>query len=133
MIKQIERIMKKLFEDSNQWHNNHFYLCESEEEYNAKLAEARETERNSKFPNPWHKGGTLIGKPVNEGIFTCSPSTLVMDGFASYGGRKFEAEGFSQTLQVGWMYNGCTIANIYIKPNGIIKNEMVETKEWWVS
>lgn len=125
--------MRLLFEDNNQWHYNRFYLCESDEEYNQKLSQAREEEKASVFPNPWKKGDTLVGKPVEEGTFTCSPSTLVMDGFASYGGRDFKAEGFSQTLQVGWIYNSRNVAHIYIKPNGIIKNEQVETKEWWTA
>ena len=125
------KIMKLLFEDRNQYHLDRYYQCESEDEYNQELAKAKADAKNSEYPDPWGKG-VIVGQPVSEGEITCFPSTIVMDGFASRGGRELRAMGFTQCLQTG-RYNGYRISHHFIKPDGIVQNERVETKEWWTA
>ena len=86
----------------------------------------------SEFPNPWGEG-TMVGRPCYEGEITCYPTTMVLDGFASRGGHEFRANGFTHCLQKDWHGGGYSITEYYIRPNGIVKNESADTKEWWVA
>lgn len=124
--------MKLLFEDHDQRHWHSFYLCDTIEEYDDKLAQCKADAIASTINDPWQEGKTLQLRPVNEEVITCSPSTIVMDGYASYGGRKFKAEGFAHHIQQGWLGNGYNVIKFYIKPGTITTDETVKTKDWWV-
>ena len=124
--------MKLLFEDCNQYHHNRYYLCETDAEYDEELAKAKADAQASEFPNPWGEG-TMVGRPCYEGEITCYPTTMVLDGFASRGGHEFRANGFTHCLQKDWHGGGYSITEYYIRPNGIVKNESADTKEWWVA
>ena len=109
--------MKLLFTDETTTHYDKYYLCESEEEYNEQLAKSR-ANRMAR---------------VTERLFQCHPKTTVSDGYAIHGGREFEADGFEYWYEMGGICDRMTKSNYYIKPNGIIKDEIVKPKEWWVA
>lgn len=115
--------MKLLFEDTTSYSKNRYYLCETMEEYNQVLKKQQEDAKNSVYYG-------YQTRPVFEGEITCNERTIVLDGFASRGGNKLVADGFTKVLQSG-MYSSYSIREHYIKPNGIKQAETAETKEWW--
>lgn len=117
--------MKLLFEDTTSYSKDRYYLCETMEEYNQELKNQKEDAEDSVY------NGRQV-RPVFEGEITCNERTIVLDGFASRGGHKFVADGFTKIQQNG-MYSNYSITDHFVKPNGIKRDELAETKEWWVA
>lgn len=95
-----------------------YYICDSVEEFNTKVEEYKErAERNY-----WEHINT-------DADITCEPTTIVSDGFATYGGRKIKARGISCGRVVGLRgWDGDYIIN----PSTIETNEGVKVENWWV-
>lgn len=108
--------MKKLFEHTDRgysWNHRHeYYLCESEEEY--------EMIKNKEL-SQW--------KCRQEGTITARPSTIVLDGYAVHGGKKFYAFGITEYERYG---ESCRSYWHYVKPGTIKEDETVKTEGWWV-
>lgn len=94
-----------------------YYVCESIEEYNT-LAEKYKARKER---------GTRESIHIDTQI-TCMPTTIVSDGFATYGGKRIKGIGISCGEVVGLRgWNGI----YYLKPN-TLECEGVKVENWWV-
>lgn len=94
-----------------------YYVCDSIEEYNSLVERYKEMEKNF----PW--------KHISiDTTITCNPTTIVSDGFATYGGKKIRAKGISCGSVCGLRgWNG----DYYINPT-TLEMESVKAENWWV-
>lgn len=110
--------MKKLLFERNEGGNypasHYYYTFDSKAEYDAFVADLRETGR---------KDFTRFDVDI-----TCEPRVVVSDGFAMYGGKKIKAKGaksWSSGAFMSWNY-------YYIDPTTIEQFEDAKAESWWV-
>jgi len=130
--------MKTLFHQHSQgysWSNNHEYILCTQEEYDELVKRYEGHPNEICHEDQFGKRCYPNSKQVYTGKITANPTTLVMDGFCSRGGRKFEAEGLTVRTNVSPFYdrNDNSDYKHYIKPGTIIVDEETPTEEWWAS
>lgn len=109
--------MKKLLFEQNNGGNypssHYYYTFDSKEEYDAFIAELRETAK---------EGFVRFDTEIR-----CEPRVVVSDGFATYGGKKIKAKGakkWSSGAFMSWNY-------YYLDPTTIEQFEDAKTESWW--
>lgn len=114
-------------------HRNQYYLCETEEEYNA-LVERYKTHKNYREVEMFGRTCEVANDTqvqINVGIH-CRPHTQVSDGYAVRGGRILDARGITVSHRCGTSSMDYTSYEHYIKPDSIKRNESVKSESWWV-
>lgn len=109
--------MKKLLFEQNNGGNypssHYYYTFDSKEEYDAFIAELRETAK---------EGFVRFDTEIR-----CEPRVVVSDGFATYGGKQIKAKGakkWSSGAFMSWNY-------YYLDPTTIEQFEDAKTESWW--
>jgi hypothetical protein len=109
--------MKRLLFEQNNGGNypssHYYYTFDSKEEYDAFIAELRETAK---------EGFVRFDTEIR-----CEPRVVVSDGFATYGGKKIKARGakkWSSGAFMSWNY-------YYIDPTTIEQFEDAKSESWW--
>lgn len=109
--------MKKLLFEQNNGGNypssHYYYTFDSKEEYDAFIAELRETAK---------EGFVRFDTEIR-----CEPRVVVSDGFATYGGKKIKAKGakkWSSGAFMSWNY-------YYLDPTTIEQFEDAKSESWW--
>lgn len=131
--------MIKLFEQTNSgysWSNRHtYYLCETEDEYNALL------EQYNDHVNSWEEWNSMLRINVWRSNYkqvhlnttiTANAQTIVSDGFATHGGRNIKAIGITIKYCSNGLSSDYSSYEHYIKPNSVERDEVEKTESWWV-